>query len=121
MDNFGREALWQERVSQWRDSGLSQRAFALQQSYPVRQMGYWERHLGKPSMVPLGGDRQVCNDRGAATGAVGSGRLEYDAVAEHFRQLAGRIAAQLVMQLLAASIWLATQPVDKAGGKALQS
>lgn len=68
-----------------------------------------------------GGDRQVCNDRGAATGAVGSGRLEYDAVAGHFRQLAGRIAAQLVMQLLAASIWLATQPVDKAGDKVLQS
>ena len=53
MDNIGREALWQERVSQWRDSGLFQRAFALQQSYPVRQMGYWKRHLGKQSMVPL--------------------------------------------------------------------
>ena len=36
-----REALWQERVEQWGGSGLSQRAFALQHGYAVRQMGYW--------------------------------------------------------------------------------
>lgn len=53
MDNISREALWQERVSQWRASGLSQRAFALRQGYPVRQMGYWVRRLGKAATTAL--------------------------------------------------------------------
>lgn len=45
MVNTEREALWQERVERWRASGLSQRAFALQEGYPVRQVGYWVRRL----------------------------------------------------------------------------
>ncbi|MBW3512073.1 hypothetical protein [Janthinobacterium sp. NKUCC06_STL] len=53
MENLTRKALWQERVGQWRDSGLSQRAFALREGYPVRQMGYWVRCLSKQNMVPL--------------------------------------------------------------------
>ncbi len=40
-----REELWNERIDQWRDSGLSQRAFALREGYPVRQVGYWVRRL----------------------------------------------------------------------------
>ncbi len=40
-----RRALWKERVQQWRDSGLSQRAFALQHDWPVRQSEYWIQHL----------------------------------------------------------------------------
>ena len=40
-----RRALWKERVQQWRDSGLSQRAFALQHGWPVRQTEYWIREL----------------------------------------------------------------------------
>ena len=40
-----RRALWKERVQQWRDSGLSQRAFALQHGWPIRQAGYWIRAL----------------------------------------------------------------------------
>jgi hypothetical protein len=48
MDNINRTALWQERVNRWRESGLSQRRFALREGYPVRQMGYWVRRLRKP-------------------------------------------------------------------------
>jgi hypothetical protein len=40
-----RRALWKERVQQWRDSGLSQRAFAVQHGWPVRQTEYWIRAL----------------------------------------------------------------------------
>lgn len=47
-----REALWQERVQQWRGSGLSQRAFALKHGYPVRQVGYWVRRLAAPRSAP---------------------------------------------------------------------
>jgi hypothetical protein len=38
MANGEREALWAGRVAQWRDSGLSQRAFGVQQGYPQRQL-----------------------------------------------------------------------------------
>ena len=40
-----RRALWAERVRQWRESGLSQSAFARQHGWPVRQAGYWIRQL----------------------------------------------------------------------------
>lgn len=58
MSNQEREQVWMERIAQWRDSGLSQRAFALQHGYPIRQVGYWARRLGhsKPAattMVPV--------------------------------------------------------------------
>ncbi|SHN45030.1 hypothetical protein SAMN05192549_1361 [Duganella sacchari] len=54
MANTEREALWQERVERWRASGLSQRAFALQEGYPIRQVGYWVRRLSAvPSMAAL--------------------------------------------------------------------
>jgi hypothetical protein len=53
MKAIEREALWQERVQQWRSSGLSQRAFALQQGYPVRQMGYWVRRLTRAASTPV--------------------------------------------------------------------
>ena len=35
-----REAFWDERVAQWQASGLSQRAYAIEQGVPVRQVGY---------------------------------------------------------------------------------
>ncbi len=54
MANIEREALWQERIERWRASGLSQRAFALQEGYPVRQVGYWVRRLSAAAaMAPL--------------------------------------------------------------------
>lgn len=45
MTNTEREALWQERVDRWRASGLTKRAFALQEGYSIRQMSYWIRRL----------------------------------------------------------------------------
>jgi hypothetical protein len=51
--------LWQERVQQWRDSGLSQRAFALRQGWPTRQTNYWIRKLSggvtgaAPGLLPV--------------------------------------------------------------------
>jgi hypothetical protein len=52
-----RRALWKERVQQWRESGLSQRAFALQHGWPIRQAGYWIRELrdevGPPAAMEL--------------------------------------------------------------------
>lgn len=46
--NKEREQLWQGRVAQWRASGLSQRAYAIEQGFPIRQVGYWVRRLAKP-------------------------------------------------------------------------
>ena len=40
MGNSEREKVWQERVLHWQASGLSQRAYALEQGFPVRQVGY---------------------------------------------------------------------------------
>ena len=57
MVNTERETIWLERVERWRASGLSQRAFALQEGYPVRQMGYWVRRLrgspAAPGLLPV--------------------------------------------------------------------
>jgi hypothetical protein len=57
MVNTEREAVWQERVEHWRASGLSQRAFALQEGYPIRQVGYWVRRLTRlpaaPGLLPV--------------------------------------------------------------------
>lgn len=52
MVNTERKAVWQERVEHWRASGLSQRAFALQEGYPIRQMGYWVRRLTRSPATP---------------------------------------------------------------------
>lgn len=51
MANGEREQLWKERIEQWRSSGLSQRAFAMQHGYPVRQVGYWVRRLTKGAPI----------------------------------------------------------------------
>lgn len=57
MDNSAREVIWKARVTLWRDSGLSQRAFALSQGFPQRQLNYWARRLatqhGTPALVPV--------------------------------------------------------------------
>lgn len=57
MANVEREALWQERVARWRKSGKSQRAFALEERFPVRQVGYWVRRLigeaSKAAVIPV--------------------------------------------------------------------
>lgn len=45
MTNQAKEEFWRERIAHWRESGLSQRAYALQHGHPVRQFGYWVRRL----------------------------------------------------------------------------
>ncbi len=52
MSNEGRQKVWEERVAQWRASGLSQRAYAIEQGFPIRQVGYWVRRLAKVTLVP---------------------------------------------------------------------
>lgn len=52
MVNSEREKVWQERIVQWRASGLSQRAFALQHGIPIRQVGYWVRRLTGVQVTP---------------------------------------------------------------------
>ncbi len=47
-----REKLWQERVAQWQASGRSQRAYAIEQGFPVRHVGYWVRRLAGAQTVP---------------------------------------------------------------------
>jgi hypothetical protein len=75
MNSGVRRALWKERVRQWRDSGLSQRAFALEHGWPVRQAGYWIRKLRDdvgakaPELVPV-----VIRSGNVAEAAAGAGR-----------------------------------------------
>ena len=51
--NKERERLWQDRVAQWQASGLSQRAYAIEQGFPIRQVGYWVRRLAKSQSAPV--------------------------------------------------------------------
>jgi hypothetical protein len=52
-----RQQEWQERVAQWRASGLSQRAFALEHGFSQKQISYWARRLAgsppSPGFVPV--------------------------------------------------------------------
>jgi hypothetical protein len=50
--NAEREKVWHERVAQWQASGLSQRAYAIEQGFPVRQVGYWVRRLAGAQTLP---------------------------------------------------------------------
>ncbi|HEU4376169.1 MAG TPA: hypothetical protein VFS02_21930, partial [Telluria sp.] len=50
--NSEREKVWQERVAQWQASGLSQRAYAIEQGLPIRQVGYWVRRLAGAQTMP---------------------------------------------------------------------
>jgi hypothetical protein len=55
--NAEQEKAWQERVAQWRASGLSQRAFALEHGFSQKQISYWSRRLAgaqpSPGFVPV--------------------------------------------------------------------
>ena len=50
--NKGREQLWQGRLAEWQAGGKSQRAYAIEHGFPVRQFGYWVRRLTKPKAAP---------------------------------------------------------------------
>lgn len=45
MNKQAKEEMWKARVALWRESGLSQRAFAQKHGHPVRQVGYWVQRL----------------------------------------------------------------------------
>ena len=61
MVNSEREKVWRERVGQWKASGLSQRAYAIEHRFPIRQVGYLVRRLTKakaqaremPALLPV--------------------------------------------------------------------
>ena len=57
VSNSERQKVWEERVAQWQASGLSQRTYAIEQGFPVRQVGYWVRRLSKapatPALLPV--------------------------------------------------------------------
>ncbi|MCY0913340.1 hypothetical protein IV454_10430 [Massilia antarctica] len=50
--NKEREQVWQERIALWQASGTSMRAYAMENGFPVRQVGYWVRRLTKSQTVP---------------------------------------------------------------------
>jgi hypothetical protein len=50
--NVEQEKEWQERVAQWRASGLSQRAFALEHGISQKQVSYWSRRLADSQSAP---------------------------------------------------------------------
>ncbi len=51
VSNKERQKVWEGRVAQWRASGLSQRAYAIEQGFPIRQVGYWVRRLTRSQAV----------------------------------------------------------------------
>lgn len=57
MKNREREQVWQARVAQWQASGLSQQAYAVEQGFPVHQVGYWVWRLpavqAAPALLPV--------------------------------------------------------------------
>ena len=52
MINTEREKVWQQRVAQWQGSGQSQRGYAIEHGFAVRQFGYWVRRLAKSPALP---------------------------------------------------------------------
>jgi hypothetical protein len=50
--NKDREQLWRERLAEWQSGGKSQRAYAMEHGFPVRQFGYWVRRLTKSKAAP---------------------------------------------------------------------
>lgn len=52
MASSDREQLWQARVAEWQAGGKSQRAYAIEHGFPVRQFGYWVRRFRRPKVAP---------------------------------------------------------------------
>lgn len=47
-----RRALWKEWIEKWRESGLTQRAFAQQHGLHARQISYWVKQFAKIDAIP---------------------------------------------------------------------
>jgi hypothetical protein len=50
--NVEQEEAWQERLAQWRASGLSQRAFALEHGFSPEQVSYRSRRFAAAQPAP---------------------------------------------------------------------
>ena len=57
MASAEQEKRWQDHVAQWRASGLSQRAFALQHGFTQKQISNWSRREAgvrtTPTLLPV--------------------------------------------------------------------
>jgi hypothetical protein len=54
MSKQAKLALWEQRISAWRGSGLSQRAWCLREGVPPQTFGYWFRRLSsRGAMLPI--------------------------------------------------------------------
>jgi hypothetical protein len=95
--NEDREQLWQERVAQWQAGGKSQRAYAMEHGFPVRQVGYWVRRLSKvqaaPALLPV---------RVASPVAPGSGALSLRGERGWTLTLPGDVPASWLAELMRA-------------------
>jgi transposase len=107
-----RSAVDGPRCAMWRDSGLSQRAFGLQQCYSQRRLSYWVLRLAAQVEAPV--LLPVAIKRVASVAPALSLRSPNGWTVMLPPDLPTNWVAELllVMQLQAESIWLATQPVD---------
>jgi hypothetical protein len=53
-----KQAYWDKRIAQWRDSGLSQRVFCETQGLALSTFQWWRKRLGErrgaqPSFLPI--------------------------------------------------------------------
>ncbi len=54
MSRQAKAVVWEERIAAWRRSGLSQRAWCVQQGVAVQTFGYWCRKLSAgPALLPV--------------------------------------------------------------------
>lgn len=59
MADDARRALWMTRIQQWRESGLSQSAFARQYGFHSWQVSYWAARHNTAQMVPVSVKRRA--------------------------------------------------------------
>jgi hypothetical protein len=54
MSKQAKVLLWEERITAWQRSGVSQRAWCVQHGVAVQTFGYWCRKLsGRPALLPV--------------------------------------------------------------------
>jgi hypothetical protein len=44
--------IWQQHITEWQDSGLSQVVFCNQQKINIHNLQYWRRRLAPPAAKP---------------------------------------------------------------------
>lgn len=53
MSNSTKAAFWQKHVTDWPQSGLSQKAYCAQHNLKLATFGYWRRRLAIPTNKKL--------------------------------------------------------------------